>query len=94
MQIVLPIAGAAFIVAALIVTVRRLVQSQPHSKARGAMWGTIGQLGAVAVFLILATDHMRGGKALVSWELIALALTAVNVVLTLVISKKRAKSSA
>jgi hypothetical protein len=94
MHLLLPIAGAAFILVALVVTIRHLVESQPHSKSRRAMWGTLGQLGAVAIFLALATAQMRGGSTLFRLELIALALTAINVVVTLVISKRRAKSSA
>jgi uncharacterized membrane protein (DUF2068 family) len=58
------------------------------------MWGTLGQLGATAIFLALATYQMHRGNTLFRWELAAMALTAFNVVLTLVISKRRANSSA
>ncbi len=94
MQLAVPTVGATFILVALIVTVRRLVQSQPRSKTRTAMWGTLGQLIATAIFLVLATDHMHGGNTLFRWELVAMGLAAFNVVLTLVISKWRAKSAA
>ncbi|WP_165759463.1 hypothetical protein [Mycobacterium decipiens] len=49
---------------------------------------------ATAIFLVLATDHMHGGNTLFRWELVAMGLAAFNVVLTLVISKWRAKSAA
>ncbi|BBX94935.1 hypothetical protein AWC15_06330 [Mycobacterium lacus] len=57
------------------------------------MWGTLGQLGATAIFLVLATDYMYGDNSLFRWALLAAsALTASNVVLTLVISQRRASA--
>ncbi|OBK18657.1 hypothetical protein [Mycobacterium asiaticum] len=85
MQIVLLVAGAVFIISTLAVTVRRLMKAAPHSKARAAMWGTLGQLGAVTIFLVLALQRPHSGN-IFSWLiLIALALAAINVVATLLI---------
>lgn len=93
MQLAVPIAGVTFILVGVIVTVRRLVQSPPSSSTRRALWGTIGQLGATAIFLALATYHMHRGNPLFRWELVAMGLTAFIVVLTLITSKWRTKSS-
>lgn len=94
MQIVLLISGAAFIAAALAVTIRRLVQSPPRSKPRAAMWATVLQLAAVAAFLVLAAQNMHSHKTIFWLQVATVALMAINVVVTLVLQEKPQKPSA
>lgn len=88
------VVGAAFIVVALVVTVRRLVHSQPQSKTRKAMWGNLGQLGATAIFLVLAALAAHSASGLLRWgPIVAALLTALNVVVTLAVSRNQAPTT-
>ncbi|SPM36233.1 hypothetical protein MRAB57_4073 [Mycobacterium rhizamassiliense] len=89
------VAGAIFIVVAAVVTVRRLLQSQPRTYARKAMWSNLLQLVVVAIFLVLAALETHNTNAFVRWApRVTVLLTALNVVVALATTERRARPSA
>ncbi|BBX38915.1 hypothetical protein [Mycobacterium simiae] len=95
MQLALVVVGAIFVLVAGLVTIQRLRRSPRQSAARKAMWGNLGQLVATAIFIALAALATHSANALLRWgPVVAASFTAINVVVTLAIYKRRAEASA